>query len=99
MGSGASIPAKLTHDEFKQLSGIYYDEQYFNNMKDSEEHITKDQFANMMMNNLDKVVNDKFLMFCGGSTEMESKHFVKLCKDAELFDKLFTGEKIRLTNL
>ena len=40
----------------------------------------------------EEMVLEKFKLFCGTNNEMDSKQFSKMCKDAELYDKKFTGQ-------
>jgi hypothetical protein len=76
----------------KQLSGDRFDKGAFDQLKNDEGFISREQFlAAVAVTNVEKEAFSSFLRFCP-SGEMDSKTFAKICKDAKLIDtKTFTG--------
>mmetsp|Transcript_40902 Transcript_40902/g.41778 ORF Transcript_40902/g.41778 Transcript_40902/m.41778 type:complete len:707 (-) Transcript_40902:261-2381(-) len=90
MGGTASIlPDKLSEREAMALAGSRYDQALFDSLKDAEGLITKEQFMSAS-NSSEKNAQEMFMRFCPDG-QMDSKTFVKLCRDTGLIDNLLTS--------
>jgi len=88
MGATVSIlPDRLSEEHVKQLAGDKFDQTLFDSFKDSDGLITKEQLLKAS-NTHEEKVRLQFMKFSSNG-EMDSKTFVKLCKDTNLLDNSF----------
>ena len=92
MGAGAlnSLPDKVNEDQAKFFSGDLYNRVVFESIKDGEGFVTKEQLQ------IENEAYRVFKLYCPDGT-LESKQFIKLCKDLKLLDKKFTSGDADLT--
>lgn len=86
--AGSALPEKLSLDELKNLCGNEFKEDLYHALKDGDGTVNKDKFLAIATNSQEREVMNLFFSFVGmKSKEMESKTFVKLCKDCKLMNK------------
>ena len=89
MGAGAStsdLPEKLTEEDLKRICGDKYEDIIYKSLCDSEGNVSREQFLHVVSDNLEKEVFHVYQSFCPHG-DIDSRTFVKLCKDAKLTNK------------
>ena len=89
MGSGSSaaaLPEKLSEEDLRRFCGNKFVKEKFEALKDDEGFVRREMFLVSLSEGQDKEVFDLFMCFCPDG-QMDSRTFVKLCRDTKLLNK------------
>jgi hypothetical protein len=94
--TGSTLPDKLSEDELKNVCGEQFDPVVYESLKDSEGFVDREKFLTLVSGrvvgaaDVEKEAETVFISYCPKG-DMESKTFMKLCKDLKFLNKKFTG--------
>ena len=88
MGSGASTeyPEVMSEEHLKNICGDKYKPVLYRALRDVDGNVSREQFIQVVSDSLEKEVFHVYQLYCPHG-EMDSRSFVKICKDAKLMNK------------